>query len=62
MESKASLAAPQPVQCAAENQAGPKPVAEVQLRLAHLFRVSLKEGRIHPLYHVIQQYRLKALR
>jgi hypothetical protein len=62
MESKASLVAPQPAQREAENRAEPKSADEVHLRLAHLFRVSLKEGRVHPLYHVIQQYRVKALR
>jgi hypothetical protein len=31
-------------------------------RLAHLFRVSLSEGRIHPLLHLVQQYRLGEFR
>jgi len=60
MESKPS--APQPAQREGGTKAGPKSADEVNARLAHLFRVSLKEGRVHPLYHVIQQYRLKALR
>jgi hypothetical protein len=61
MESKPSFVAPQSVQGEAENGAEAKPGDEVHLRLAYLFRVSLKEGRIHPLFHVMQQYRQKAL-
>jgi hypothetical protein len=36
------------------------PVAPVAL--AHLFRHSLREGRVHPLLHVVQRYRQEALR
>lgn len=32
---------------------------EVRERLAYLFRASLQEGRLHPLFHLIQQYRLE---
>lgn len=32
--------------------------AEVRERLNYLFRASLQDGRLHPLYHLIQQYRL----
>jgi hypothetical protein len=28
--------------------------------LAHLFRHSLREGRVHPLLHVVQRYRQEA--
>jgi hypothetical protein len=32
---------------------------DVRERLAYLFRASLQEGRLHPLFHLIQQYRLE---
>lgn len=32
---------------------------DVRQRLAYLFRASLQEGRLHPLFHLIQQYRLE---
>lgn len=32
---------------------------EVRERLAYLFRASLQDGRLHPLFHLIQQYRLE---
>jgi hypothetical protein len=32
---------------------------DVRARLAYLFRASLQEGRLHPLFHLIQQYRLE---
>ncbi|NKI97501.1 hypothetical protein [Rhizobacter sp. SG703] len=32
--------------------------AEVRERLNYLFRASLQDGRLHPLFHLIQQYRL----
>ena len=32
---------------------------DVRKRLAYLFRASLQEGRLHPLFHLIQQYRLE---
>ena len=28
--------------------------------LAHLFRHSLRDGRVHPLLHVVQRYRQEA--
>ncbi len=28
--------------------------------LAHLFRHSLREGRVHPLLHIVQRYRQEA--
>jgi hypothetical protein len=33
--------------------------AEVRERLNYLFRASLQDGRLHPLYHLIQQHRLR---
>ena len=36
------------------------PVAPVVL--THLFRHSLREGRVHPLLHVVQRYRQEAPR
>lgn len=30
--------------------------------LTHLFRHSLREGRVHPLMHVVQRYRQEAPR
>lgn len=30
--------------------------------LAHLFRHSLRDGRVHPLLHVVQRYRQEAPR
>ena len=36
------------------------PVAPVVL--THLFRHSLREGRVHPLLHVMQRYRQEAPR
>ena len=30
--------------------------------LTHLFRHSLREGRVHPLLHVVQRYRQEAPR
>jgi hypothetical protein len=30
--------------------------------LAHLFRHSLLEGRVHPLLHIVQRYRLEKRR
>jgi len=30
--------------------------------LTHLFRHSLREGRVHPLLHVVQRYRQEASR
>lgn len=32
--------------------------AEVRERLNYLFRASLQDGRLHPLFYLIQQYRL----
>jgi len=29
----------------------------VPVELAHLFRHSLRDGRVHPLLHVVQRYR-----
>ncbi len=29
----------------------------VPVALAHLFRHSLRDGRVHPLLHVVQRYR-----
>lgn len=46
--------APEP---AAAAQASPP--ADVHERLAYLFRATLRQGHIHPLYHLIQQYRLE---
>lgn len=36
------------------------PVAAVML--THLFRHSLRQGRVHPLLHVVQRYRQEAPR
>jgi hypothetical protein len=30
------------------------------VELTHLFRHSLREGRVHPLLHVVQRYRQEA--
>lgn len=30
--------------------------------LAHLFRHSLRDGRVHPLMHIVQRYRQEASR
>ena len=30
------------------------------LALTHLFRHSLREGRVHPLLHIVQRYRQEA--
>jgi hypothetical protein len=30
------------------------------LALTHLFRHSLRDGRVHPLLHIVQRYRQKA--
>ena len=35
----------------------PPVVTQVALRVTHLFRHSLREGRVHPLLHVVQRYR-----
>jgi len=48
---------------AAEPPAAPSTVratgpAAVRERLDYLFRASLQDGRLHPLFHLIQQYRL----
>ncbi|KQU81640.1 MULTISPECIES: hypothetical protein [unclassified Rhizobacter] len=37
---------------------GARNAAEVRERLNYLFRASLQDGRLHPLFHLIQQYRL----
>lgn len=36
------------------------PVAPVEL--SHLFRHSLRDGRVHPLLHVVQRYRQESPR
>lgn len=33
------------------------PEKPAPLSLTHLFRHSLREGRVHPLLHVVQRYR-----
>ena len=38
---------------------GPGPAVATQARLEYLFRVSLREGQIHPLLHLVRQYREK---
>jgi|GEM_PF-3198899 len=47
---------PPPAPADAPHGATPEAVRE---RLAYLFRASLKQGSIHPLFHLIQQYRLE---
>lgn len=37
------------------------PVVQVAT-LAHLFRHSLRDGRVHPLLHLVQRYRQEAPR
>lgn len=37
----------------------PAPAEDAGERLAYLFRASLHEGRLHPLFHLIQRYRLE---
>jgi hypothetical protein len=34
----------------------------VPVTLAHLFRHSLRDGRVHPLQHLVQRYRQEAPR
>ena len=36
------------------------PPAAAEARIAHLFRAARREGRIHPLQHLIQRYRAEA--
>ncbi len=36
--------------------------AAVPVPLAHLFRHSLRAGRVHPLLHVVQRYRQESPR
>ena len=36
------------------------PPATAEARIAHLFRAARREGRIHPLQHLIQRYRAEA--
>lgn len=50
----ASCAFPQGALRTTPQSAGTDAVRE---RLAYLFRASLQEGRLHPLFHLIQQYR-----
>jgi len=40
----------------------PVGVAVAPVVLAHLFRHSLREGRVHPLLHVVQRYRQETSR
>ena len=35
---------------------GPASPTALRVALAHLFRHSLREGRVHPLLHVMQRY------
>jgi hypothetical protein len=38
----------------------PATPAAPPVALAHLFRHSLREGRVHPLLHIMQRYRQEA--
>ncbi len=38
----------------------PATPAALPVALTHLFRHSLREGRVHPLLHVMQRYRQEA--
>ena len=40
----------------------PVVVPVTPVALTHLFRHSLREGRVHPLLHVVQRYRQEAPR
>lgn len=33
----------------------------VPVALTHLFRYSLRDGRVHPLLHIVRRYRQEAL-
>lgn len=33
---------------------------QAPVALAHLFRHSLRDGRVHPLMHIVQRYRQEA--
>jgi hypothetical protein len=43
---------------AASSAARAAAATELRERLNYLFRASLQDGRLHPLFHLIQQYRL----
>jgi hypothetical protein len=45
-------------QAAASSTARAAGAAQMRERLNYLFRASLQDGRLHPLFHLIQQYRL----
>lgn len=34
--------------------------SDIEARIAYLFRAARREGRIHPLQHLIQRYRAEA--
>ncbi len=38
----------------------PAPGDATPLALTHLFRHSLRDGRVHPLLHIVQRYRQEA--
>lgn len=38
----------------------PTPPSLAEARLAHLFRHSLRDGRLHPLYPLLRKYRQEA--
>lgn len=40
----------------------PVVVPVTPVALAHLFRHSLREGRVHPMLHLVQRYRQEAPR
>jgi hypothetical protein len=42
--------------------ANPDKPPPVPVALTHLFRHSLRDGRVHPLLHVVQRYRLESPR
>jgi hypothetical protein len=42
--------------------ANPDPPPVMPVALTHLFRHSLRDGRVHPLLHVVQRYRQEAPR